>query len=49
MLEMYVLMQLAREPLQAIARRLMCQGLDIATQGRRQCHSCPGMTKRHDD
>ena len=40
MLEMYFMLQIARSPLEAMARRLMCTGLSLATQGKRQCHSC---------
>lgn len=41
MLEMYFMLQIARSPLQAMARRLMCTGLSLATHGKRQCRSCP--------
>jgi hypothetical protein len=37
MLEFYFYYQLARQPLQAVARRLVCHGLVIATNGRHQC------------
>jgi hypothetical protein len=42
MLEMVFMLQLARSPLQAMARRLMCTGLNLATHGKRQCRSCAG-------
>lgn len=46
MLEMYFVLQLARSPLQALARRLMCQGLNLATHGR---HQCPGQSSVNPD
>lgn len=48
MIEMYVLYQLARSPLEALARRLMCQGLTIATQGRHQCRGHSDVTPEKD-
>jgi hypothetical protein len=44
MLEMYFMLQLARSPLQVLAKRLVCKRLDIATHGKRQCRSCTGVT-----
>jgi len=49
MLEMVLMLQMARSPLQAMARRLMCTGLNLATQGRRQCRSCPGASSSDQD
>lgn len=37
MLEMYFFYQLARAPLQAITRRLVCKGLIVATNGKHRC------------
>jgi hypothetical protein len=37
MLDFYMFYQLARDPLQLMARKLVCQGLTIATNGRHQC------------
>jgi hypothetical protein len=37
MIEMLFIYQLARNPLQAIARRWYCRGLFRATRGRRRC------------
>ncbi|ABD86354.1 hypothetical protein [Rhodopseudomonas palustris] len=37
MLDIYVLYQLARDPLRVIAKSWMCRGLTIATNGRHQC------------
>lgn len=37
MLDLLMFYQLARDPLQVMARKLMCQGLTIATNGRHQC------------
>jgi hypothetical protein len=37
MLDIYMFYQLARDPLQLMARKLVCQGLTIATNGRHQC------------
>ncbi len=31
MIEMYVMYQLARQPLQALTRQLVCRGLTLAT------------------
>ncbi|MFZ5739044.1 hypothetical protein BJ123_11319 [Rhodopseudomonas thermotolerans] len=42
MLEMVFILQLARSPLQAMAKRLVCKSLSIATHGKRQCRSCTG-------
>ncbi|MBB1091882.1 hypothetical protein [Rhodopseudomonas pseudopalustris] len=44
MLEMYVMLQLVRSPLQAMARLLMCKSLSVATSGRLRCCSCTGVT-----
>ena len=44
MLEMYFMLQLARSPLQVMAKRLMCISLSVATHGRRQCRGCTGTT-----
>ncbi|MGP9812617.1 hypothetical protein ACTZWT_13985 [Rhodopseudomonas sp. NSM] len=44
MIEMYFMLQLARSPLQAMARRLVCKSLDIATHGKRRCRDCTGVT-----
>ncbi|WP_254984936.1 hypothetical protein [Rhodopseudomonas palustris] len=48
MLEMYFMLQLARSPLQVMAKRLMCKSLSVATHGRRQCRGC-GATSRDAD
>jgi len=45
MLEMVFMLQLARSPLQAMAKRLVCKSLSIATYGKRQCQSCTGATQ----
>ncbi|WP_346296509.1 hypothetical protein LRC39_04835 [Rhodopseudomonas sp. P1] len=45
MLEMVFMLQLARSPLQAMAKRLVCRSLSIATYGKRQCRSCTGATQ----
>jgi hypothetical protein len=37
MIEMLFIYQLARNPVQAFARRLFCRGLFRATNGRRGC------------
>jgi hypothetical protein len=38
MIEILFIYQLARNPVQAFARRLFCRGLFLATKGR---HGCP--------
>jgi hypothetical protein len=42
MIEILALYQLARNPMQAIARRWWCRSLFRATQGRRRCSECGG-------
>jgi hypothetical protein len=37
MLDIFMFYQLARDPLQLMARKLACQGLTVATNGRHQC------------
>jgi hypothetical protein len=37
MIEILFIYQLARNPMQAFAQRLLCRGLFIATKGRRGC------------
>jgi hypothetical protein len=41
MIEMLFIYQLARNPLQAIARRWYCRSLYRASRGRRRCPECP--------
>jgi hypothetical protein len=40
MIEILLMAQLARNPLQAIARRWYCRGLFRATRGQRRCPEC---------
>jgi len=40
-IEMLFIYQLARNPLQAIARRWYCRSLYRASRGRRRCPECP--------
>jgi len=40
MIEILMIAQMARNPLQAIARRWYCHGLFRATRGRRRCAEC---------
>jgi hypothetical protein len=40
MIEILMIAQLARNPLQAIARRWYCRSLFRATRGRRRCAGC---------
>jgi hypothetical protein len=40
MIEMLFIYQLARNPLQAIARRWWCRSLYRASRGKRQCPEC---------
>jgi hypothetical protein len=40
MIEMLFIYQLARNPLQAMARRWYCRNLRRASRGRRQCPEC---------
>jgi hypothetical protein len=40
MLEFLFIYQLARHPMQAVARRWWCRSLFRATRGRRQCAEC---------
>jgi len=40
MIEILMMAQMARNPLQAMARRWYCRGLFKATQGRRRCAGC---------
>jgi hypothetical protein len=42
MLEIVFFYQLARNPLQAMARRWYCSGLYRASRGKRRCTGCPG-------
>lgn len=49
MLEMVLMLQLARSPLQAMAKRLVCKSLNIAAYGKRQCRSCTGVTPPDED
>jgi hypothetical protein len=42
MIEFLFVYQLARNPLQAIARRWYCHGLYRASRGRRKCAGCTG-------
>jgi hypothetical protein len=44
MLEMYLYYQLARHPLQALTKRLVCQGLAIATAGKHRCRGDSSVT-----
>ncbi|ACE99534.1 hypothetical protein I8G32_00928 [Rhodopseudomonas palustris] len=49
MLEMVFMLQLARSPLQAMAKRIVCKSLSIATYGKRHCRSCTGATAPDDE
>jgi hypothetical protein len=40
MLDMILMYQLARDPVQAVARRWYCRGLSRATRGKRRCPEC---------
>jgi hypothetical protein len=40
MLELLMIAQMARSPLQLIARRWYCKGLYRATRGQRRCEEC---------
>jgi len=40
MIEILMIAQMARNPLQAIARRWYCRSLFRATRGRRRCAGC---------
>jgi hypothetical protein len=40
MIEILMIAQLVRNPLQAIARRWYCRSLFRATRGRRRCAGC---------
>jgi hypothetical protein len=40
MIEILMIAQLVRNPLQAIARRWYCRSLFRATRGRRRCAEC---------
>jgi hypothetical protein len=40
MIEMLFMYQLARKPLQAVARRWWCRSLFRASRGRRRCPEC---------
>jgi hypothetical protein len=40
MIEMFFIYQLARNPLQAVARRWWCRSLFRASRGRRRCPEC---------
>jgi hypothetical protein len=42
MIEILALYQLARNPMQAIARRGWCRSLFRASRGRRRCPECTG-------
>jgi hypothetical protein len=42
MIELLFIYQLARNPLQAIARRWYCRSLYRASRGRRRCPGCTG-------
>jgi hypothetical protein len=39
---------LARDPLQLMARKLVCQGLTIATNGRHHCSHAPSEARGND-
>jgi hypothetical protein len=41
MIEFLFIYQLARNPLQAMARRWYCRGLYRASRGKRHCSGCP--------
>ncbi|WP_407158830.1 hypothetical protein [Bradyrhizobium sp. STM 3557] len=40
MLELFMIINMARSPLQAMARRWYCKGLFRATRGQRRCAEC---------
>ena len=40
MLELLMIANMARSPLQVIARRWYCKGLFRATRGQRRCEEC---------
>jgi hypothetical protein len=40
MIELLFIYQLARNPVQALARRWYCRGLFRATRGQRRCREC---------
>ena len=40
MLDMYILYQMARRPIHAIARKWMCRGLHRVTNGEYRCPEC---------
>jgi hypothetical protein len=40
MIEFLFIYQLARNPVQAVARRWWCRGLFRATRGKRRCRGC---------
>jgi hypothetical protein len=42
MIEFLFIYQLARKPVQAVARRWWCRGLYRASRGRRRCPECTG-------
>ena len=42
MIEMLFIYQLARKPVQAVARRWWCRSLFRVSRGRRRCPECPG-------
>jgi hypothetical protein len=47
MIEIFFIYQLARNPVQAIARRWWCRSLFRASGGKRQCPECPNSVKPH--
>jgi hypothetical protein len=40
MLDMYLIYQIARRPIRALARKWMCRGLHRVTQGEYRCPEC---------
>jgi len=42
MIEILFMYQLARKPVQAVARRWWCRSLFRASRGKRRCPECPG-------
>ncbi|MGA7994750.1 MAG: hypothetical protein WCA28_07540 [Bradyrhizobium sp.] len=42
MIEILFIYQLARKPVQAVARRWWCRSLFRASRGKRRCPECPG-------
>jgi hypothetical protein len=42
MIEILFIYQLARKPVQAVARRWWCRSLVRASRGKRRCPECPG-------